>query len=331
MAVSFEKLSPTKFPKAITTALCAVAIILFVSSFLMPFLVDLPDVQLWLLKGMKVAAGVLLVLILLHIFPLIQHIKNVKNGAPLFPVAQTKHRYRPWPAHSHPVARKTRWGPVEQEYEVYGKKTRLLVNSKNIASQKPKRLRVGFIVFLLVAGVSLLLFPIIAGSLVYEITPPEIEALQTFATEFRILFWLVSIVFIGAALLYFCSPVRLAVFDKSGSSYITVSRFLGLLDRFLTPQRVTFKATDVAGLQIAYHRSKSLKQNDRYIDQYELIVVLSDGVRHLLTKGSRQSAILVDAVDLAKFLGVNVWDRSTHYHPDLPSIVSPIDPVIQPL
>ncbi len=331
MALSFEKLDSGKYTKAVTNAVFGVAILLFVLNFAIPFLVDLPAIQLWVLKGVKVAAFALAALVALYVFPLIQHIKNVRNGAPLFPRPPRKHRYQPWPAHSHPVARKAKWGPVEQDYEVHGKKTRLSIDSNDVARQKPSRMRIVFLVILLLTGLLLGLFPIVVGSLVYEVTPPNIEALQRLASEMRVLFYPVSLLILAFALFCFCSPTRLAVFDKSGTSCITTSRCLGLLDKILKPEPVTFKATDVSGLQIAHHRSKSIKINDRRIDQYELIMVFSDSSRLLLAKGHRQQAILNDAIELAKFLGVNVWDRSTHYQPDLPSIVSPMDPVIQPL
>ena len=331
MTLSFEKLESGKFTKAVTTAVVGVVILLFGLNFAIPFLIDVPEIQLWVLKGIKVAAFTLAALIALYVFPLIQHIKNVKNGASLFPVPHQKQRYQPWPAHSHPVARKAKWGPVEQDYEVHGKKTRLAIKSEGVARQKPSRIRTLFLMFLLVTGVLLALFPIVVGSLVYEITPPEVEALQQLASEMRVLFFPVSLILLGFALFCFCSRTRLAVFDKSGISSITSSRCLGLLDKVLKPEAITFDASDVSGLQIAHHRSKSIKVNDRRIDQYELILVFSDSTRHLLTKSHRQQAILSDAIKLAKFLGVNVWDRSTHYQPDLPSIVSPVDAVIQPL
>ncbi len=332
MGSYIEKLQSSRFTKSINTAFIVVLIVLFILNFSLPFLVDLPAIQVWVLKGVKLVAVVLLVLAILHLFPLFKHINNVKNGAPLFPVSQSIKRYRPWPAHSHPIARKAGWGPVEQKNEVYGKKTRLVIVSKMLLKQKPGILRIVMVVFMFLTGVSLGLFPIVTASLVYEITPPEIAALQRVASEMQMLFFSISIILLAAAMISFCSQIRLAAFDRSGGKcHITTSRCFGLLDRFLKPERIVFNAVDVAGLQIAHHVTKNLKRNKRRIDQYELIVVLSDTSRHMLTKGSRHKNILNDAIKLAKFMGVPVWDRSNNYQADLPSIVSPVDPVVQSL
>jgi len=327
-----ESIKSQQFRKSISTAFGAVLVFLFSANFALPFVHDQLEIQVWLLKFIKVGVVVLVFFGLLHVFPLLQHLKNVKNGASLFPSSAKNYRYQPWPAHSHPVARNAGWGPVAQDYEVYSKKTRIVLATEIKAIQKTTRLRIGFTMFGALLVAALALFPIVMNSIVYEITPPQVEALQKFAYMTWPLFAFWFLVALTTWLVSLMSRIPLAELDKKNNiGYLKFSRCFGLLDKFLEPDTTYFRVSDVAGLQLAHHRAKSLKRSKRRIDQYELILVLSDGKRHLLTKGSRHNSVLKDAIKIAKFIGVDVWDRSSYYRPDNPTIVSPIDPVIKSL
>ncbi len=332
MASILEILSSSQALKRYTTGLIAVAMFLFCAYFAIPFLVDLPDIQIRVLQAIKLAAGLMVILGALHIFPLIQHLKNVKAGiSPLFP-RQKSESYQPWPAHSNPVANRAGWGPIETDYEVGSKKTRLHVDSKYDARQTASRTRIGFTFFYLLIGLALAAFPIVMNALVYEITPPEIESLQKLADQTWPLFALCSIAAFITTSVMFLSRMPLAEFDIArDTGSVRFTRCFGFLDKFLKPERQSFRVSEVAGFQLAYHRSKTFRRNNRRVCQYELILVLNDSSRHLLTKGSRHRAVLKDAITIAKFLGVHVWDRSGYYQPNDPEFMSQTDPVLQPL
>lgn len=324
--------STVYFPKTITRALCVVVMFLFLAFIASLFLNNQPALQSWLLRASRYGFFVLIALAALHLIPLFAHLKNVKNGAPLIPKTLQNSPNRAWPKHSHPVARAVSWEPVEKDHIVSGKKTRWVMKSSDLAMQKISRSSIVFICILLVMGVLLASIPVILGMLVYEVTPPNIVALKKLVADLAVNFYCLSGLFVIASIYLLLRPIRLVTINKSSDiAYIRVSRCFGALDKLLKPELVVFKPKAAAGLQLVRHVEAAHHDHDMSKEQFELIMVLSDGTRFLLSKSSRYSALLKEAIKLAKFLGVDVWDRSSLYRPELASIASPLDPVIKAL
>lgn len=265
---------------------------------------------------------------------LIAYVQAVRNGAPLFTVE--KQVYQPWPAHSHPVARKTAWGAKDPDNDVAGRRTRLKIIDKHTARQSVAPVYKSVLVIWLLVGTTLALFPFLVQKLVFEVPPVEIVALRRLIDEIGFLLAIPGALIAFYAIVVAARKIPLARFDKSAEiAALKHSRFLGYLDWILKPSEEAIATSQIAGLQLISYRSKNYRtdssNNTRITTQYELNIVLSDGKRYLLAKQHTHKSLQQDAIRLAKFLHVPVWDRCGYYQPDDPDIVDPHDPVLQPL
>jgi len=298
--------------------------------FLAPVSAEFPRFHLVVMRIMSWAPWVLAAGCVLLIPAFLKFLNDVKNGAPIF--RQTGKRYEPWPAHSNPAARRAGWGGLDTENDVRGRQTRARITGESSAVQSIVVSRAVSTCLFLLTGIFLLAAYPVTQSLVYEVTPPHIEALKkmTYMTWPLLVFWGFLISVFGI----YCTavPVKLVEFDKANDQVrLKTQRFFGLLNILFRPTVETLPISEIAGLQLISYPSQSLRRNNLRLEQYELNLVFNDGIRRTVTKQSRHKTTIKDAMKLARFLQVPVWDRSGYYHSDNPEILHPSDPLLQPL
>lgn len=305
---------------------------MFLATFIVPFLEGFPDIQRIIFQFVGFIPWLAGIGFVLLIPAMIKHLVAVKNGAPLFTLTTPSRRHQPWPAHSDPRARRTSWGGLDTKNDIRGRhaKPKMLNDSTMIFTSTWSRRF--FTAFFLMAGLALLLTYPVTHSLVYEVVPPHIEALQhiTYMTWPLLVFWGCVVLIFGVFLL--SSVIRVAKVDKQNDKLLLKQqRFFGLFDKFVKPDTDSLTISEVAGLQIISYRARNTRRNKRLLDQYELNLVLNDGKRKMLCKQSTHKTIMQDALQLARFLNLPIWDRSGYYFADDPTILQPLDPLIQPL
>lgn len=296
--------------------------------------------HVWLLKLFAVLPWVLLSGLLLHIPFLIERVARVKAGGAWFD-ASPRSNYQPWPAHSNPVARRTAWGGLDPDNDVMCRDTSIRVVGEKRAVQRASTSRLVRAMICLVIGLGIAAVPMVVDSLVYEVPPPEVVALKNFTSDLFFLFYAVALVLLVPWIVILLSQLPIAFFNKQNNSIkLGNRRFFGLLS---WPKRggddeEHLKLNELSGLQIISYRTKksygssgsSSGKGSRHL-QYELNLVFSDGRRRLLAKQHVHKPLQKDALRLAHFLNIPVWDRSQYYNPDNPLIISPWDPLLQPL
>jgi len=274
----------------------------------------------------------------------VKYVIAVKNGAPLF--SNPKFDYQPWPTHSHPVAKNISWGGVDPENDIKSRQTKIILCGELQVKQTVLLRRKVMLFVVFIAGVVLTTFPFLAKTIVYEITPPRIEGLQKMAQEMTPLFVGPGAIILLSCLFIWMRKIPTALVDKvDGTLRLRQSRFMGLLDCVIKPDEDIVVTSKLVGFQLISYRSKhsyggSKGRNGSRIEQYELNAVLSDRKRKLISKqpasvsmsgGKSNKALLSDALVLARFLDLPVWDRCGYYRPDSQELLQPADPLIQPL
>jgi len=326
-----ELTTSTRYLHVVKTGLGVVVLAIFIALMTVPMMELSTHLAQVITRVIQWGPWVFLVGILALLPAFYQYFLSVRNGAPIFSKPSSG-KYYPWPAHSHPAARRAAWDALAAEADVHGRRTRIVVHNNVRAEQKVLLLRICFIAFLLIIACALLLAPLTTRLLVYEVTPPHIEAIRHHAYMAwpLLVFWgLIALVFTLSSA---SVRIRTAEFDKLQRVIkLSSSRFFGLLNKFVKPFEETVRGADVAGLQLISYRSKTLRRNKRLVTQYELNMVLHNGSRHHLTKHSGHASVQKDAIRLARFLNVPVWDRSGNYYPDARAIMQPPDPIIQSL
>jgi len=333
------------FQKAIGFAMFLTVLPIFLGEALIASASYWPRVDAFVSTYMQLAPWILGICVVLWLPSVIKYIIAVKNGAPLF-TPPSRPIYKPWPAHSHPVARKTAWGGLDPDNDVTRRRTRFKVCNKNLAKQSVIGKRIVSLVILFLTGAALIAFPFAAQAIVYEVPPPNIVAMQKVARELSLLFIIPGTLMVISGLFMLASKIPMATINKTdGMIRIRHSRFLGLLDIVIKPKVEELAISEVGGVQLISYRSKNKygggnRGGGSSITQFELNLVCSNGQRRLLIKQPRSvsflgkishQTLLNDAIALAKFLKIPVWDRCGYYQPDSPGILNPIDPVIQPL
>lgn len=327
-----EKITSKSFVNVVINAVIGLFFAMFIASFFLPFVEDFPAIQRIILQIIGVIPWLAGFGIVLLVPAIVKHLIAVKNGAPLFSLRSPSKRYQPWPAHTDPRARRTAWGGLDPKNDIRGRLTKAKkLSESTLIFTTPWLRRIAACVFL-TTGLALLLTYPVTHAFVYEVVPPHIEALRhtTYMTWPLLVFWGCVILIFGICL---CSTaIRVAKIDKQNDKVLLYKqRFYGLFNKLFKPEIASLPISEVAGLQIISYRARNARKNKRLLDQYELNLVLNDGKRKMLSKQSSHKTIQQDALQVARFLKLPIWDRSGYYSPDDLAILQPVDPLIRPL
>lgn len=340
----YEIAAGSKFQKVVRTGMVLVIGLMFFVEPLTVLAEQWPILERALMGYLSILPLLIAFGVVLLLPGIFAYVKSVKNGAPIF--STPKSDYRPWPAHSHPVARTTAWGGLYPDDDVTSRRTGLKLIGQFEARQTILLKRKLIVLIFLLVGVALVALPFVAKALVYEITPPHIEGLQKMAREMAPLFIIPGALIGIASLCMMWTKIPIVYFKLTdGTVHFRKSRFLGMFDRVLKSSEDTVPISDIAGLQLISYRSKGRYghgDGDRgsRITQLEFNLVFKNGKRRLIAKQpetvsfpGKQShkALLNDAVMLANFLQIPVWDRCGYYQPNSMALLQPVDPLIQSL
>lgn len=327
-----KKVTSKSFVVFVINAVIGLLFMMFIATFIVPFIEDFPAFQRIIFQFVSVAPWLLGLVFLLLIPAIVQHFIAVKNGAPLFVFSTPPRRHQPWPAHTDAGARRTSWGGLDTKNDIRGRQTKVKELSDHAMVFTPLLSRKIRVFALVLTGLALLLTYPVTHLIVYEVVPPHVQSVRhlTYMTWPLLVFWGAIILVFGVWM--FSTTISVAKIDKSKNDVsLHKQRFFGLLNKIVRPDTESLTISEVAGLQIISYRARNTRRNKRLLDQYELNLVLNDGTRKMLSKQSGHKTIQQDAIQLARFLKLPIWDRSGYYYPDDPAILHPVDPLIRPL